>query len=533
MQDSAFRRLVFLCPRPVSEDSLADAAFLLSEERVRGWWRLYRDCVEWSLLAPLSRQRRVHGLLQQKLGDGVILLPPTTADVEAFHRAHRNLRRLAGTARTRAEVLAQTHPALTVTGIDMLGILGGLACDPRGKDRLQVQVTAAGQTLATVLAAGFVPDLLRRGHPDGLCGYAVQLPQALLTGDSIAIRAQVVDHPGIPPVKLSLQTPVRLHPPDRPWCIGDTDDPLRRAVRAFAAAQDDPARADASARLRQLLRDTPSLFLRDLGIEMETLARGGFWPTYRERLQTRLLPPQVQQINDSKVVMKSFAQGLGLPLPQVHLLSADAGAILRTVRDLGDCVIKPDNASLSRGCLVLQDGVDLFSRHRMSPGDLAAHLDSVQAGRPGTGFIVEELLRVPERTPGVIPPDYRFYVFGAEVALIYVTDLNVPYPGVLRPTQLAHYTSDWSPALFPMRTGYREVCEVARPRSLAQMCTIARKVGQALGTHVRVDMYDTDAGAVLGEVTLFPSAGLRFNDYGEAMMTQAWALFPDGLDSMT
>lgn len=525
---ASFRHLTFLHPRPVSENLLAEAASLLEDAMVPGWWRLYQDCVEWSLLAPLSRRQAVHDGLRSKLGAMVVLDRSTDADVVAFHRGHRSLRRLPELTLTRQDALSRPFPALILAGIDILGVLTGKACAPEGLGRrCDVQVTAGGITFPPVRADGLAFDLLRRGHRDGLCRFSLQLPFALLTGGPLEVTASVVGAPKVRHAVATLQTPLLPRAPERPWAMRPGGDPVQSAVRALAESTDLDARETIKDHLRHLVRQTPALFLRDLGIEADVLGRGGMWPTYRERLQTRPVRPDVQHINDSKVAMKAYVRERGHPLPQVFQSSGDPDVILQTVRGLGDCVIKPENGSLSRGCILLQDGVDLISRRPMTPDDVAVHLAKLRAARPGTVFIVEELLRPAAGTLGVIPPDYRFYVFGGEVALIYVTDLNVLHPGVLRPTQLAHYTSDWTPSLFPMRVGYRETCDFSPPASLGQMCAMARDIGRDCQTHLRVDMYDTDKGAVLGEVTLYPSAGLRFNVYGEAMLTQAWELFPD------
>ena len=58
------------------------------------------------------------------------------------------------------------------------------------------------------------------------------------------------------------------------------------------------------------------------------------------------------------------------------------------------------------------------------------------------------------------------------------------------------------------------------------MIRLAERIGTETGDYVRVDLYDTENGIMLGEVTTFSNAGLGYTDYGDRILSQAWCVSP-------
>jgi hypothetical protein len=100
--------------------------------------------------------------------------------------------------------------------------------------------------------------------------------------------------------------------------------------------------------------------------------------------------------------------------------------------------------------------------------------------------------------------DYKFYTFygKAELVKVFSQTIRREHSEILldanwRPIQLSH----------PGRTQAVQIPD--RPESYQQMLEVVRKLGESLD-FVRVDLYDTTRGVVLGEMTIYPLAG-RFN----------------------
>jgi len=108
----------------------------------------------------------------------------------------------------------------------------------------------------------------------------------------------------------------------------------------------------------------------------------------------------------------------------------------------------------------------------------------------------EELLRGEE---GRSPSDYKLFVFSGKVRLI-----QVDCDRFTRHTQML-YDEQWRPIAGTIRA--RQGRELPAPGSLATMIAAAEAL--SLGVDfVRVDLYDTPAKPLFGELTFAPEAGL-------------------------
>lgn len=68
-----------------------------------------------------------------------------------------------------------------------------------------------------------------------------------------------------------------------------------------------------------------------------------------------------------------------------------------------------------------------------------------------------------------------------------------------------YYTPRWVPFPNVMDTNYPLATPRAPPRSLDEMLTAARRLSKAIGTYLRIDFFDSAAGAVFNEHR-FPGA---------------------------
>ena len=117
-------------------------------------------------------------------------------------------------------------------------------------------------------------------------------------------------------------------------------------------------------------------------------------------------------------------------------------------------------------------------------------------GRIPRRVIVEEMLATAD---GLIPDDYKFFVFHGECAFIQV---DVGRFG--RRTQ-DFFRPDWQHLPLSAGPPWADP-EPGRPARLGEMITLAERLG-AETDFVRVDLYDVDGRVVVGELTSFPAGG--------------------------
>ncbi len=98
--------------------------------------------------------------------------------------------------------------------------------------------------------------------------------------------------------------------------------------------------------------------------------------------------------------------------------------------------------------------------------------------------------------------DFRFYTFDGRVRAI-----NVGSPSYRQRGENIFLDPEWNQIEL---TRYTELPDPfpARPECLREMVAAAERLGRGLD-FVRVDLYDTTRGVVLGEMTVYPEAGGR------------------------
>lgn len=118
------------------------------------------------------------------------------------------------------------------------------------------------------------------------------------------------------------------------------------------------------------------------------------------------------------------------------------------------------------------------------------------------------------------PEDYKYFTFGGEPLLVEVhTNRYVGHRCNF------YRTPDWTPV--DITGGYPSGTPNPRPRLLEEMLGAAAKIGECFD-FMRVDLYATSRGVVLGETTPYPGGGRqRFLPVSyDAELGEAWELPP-------
>lgn len=144
---------------------------------------------------------------------------------------------------------------------------------------------------------------------------------------------------------------------------------------------------------------------------------------------------------------------------------------------------------ISKLGVIQQCNIWLKSKHR--PKEWAYH-------HIPPAIIVERLL-VPKDISHL--RDYRMYTFDGKVKSISIgsaiyrkTKENIFFDTEWKPIPLTRYKENL-PNIMP-----------EKPESLGEMISAAERLGEDID-FVRIDLYDTEEGVVLGEVTIYPEGG--------------------------
>ena len=80
-----------------------------------------------------------------------------------------------------------------------------------------------------------------------------------------------------------------------------------------------------------------------------------------------------------------------------------------------------------------------------------------------------------------------------------------------RSARCSHYFPDWPPITDRVNAEREPLGIRDRPEGLDEMLAIARRLGAACGTFMRVDLYDTASGRYFGEFSSAPHWGGLFS----------------------
>jgi len=133
--------------------------------------------------------------------------------------------------------------------------------------------------------------------------------------------------------------------------------------------------------------------------------------------------------------------------------------------------------------------------------------------------MVEEFIESRAKSTDGVPWDYKFFVFDGKCAMIEV-DVS-RFCGHAR----ALFTRDWEhiPATFTYPQPQKKP---PRPAALDEMLSVAEAGGKGID-FVRVDIYDSNRGPLIGEMTCFPAAGTgRFSpSYYDDWLGSFWKFY--------
>jgi len=277
-------------------------------------------------------------------------------------------------------------------------------------------------------------------------------------------------------------------------------------------------------------------------------------PSFREKIAQRIHHVEPAEkvpwhLHDKRKCY-AFCESVGAPTAKVFQMKRRAGEL-----DLAKLpprfVVKPTTGHSMRGVMMLtREGLngrflDVLRQRHIDTAAVVREQDAFLEQSPfkeSYRVMAEEFL-LPEGGGHTAPADYKLYTFGGQVGLIIGKDIN------RRPHEYAWFDGDWN-ALSPddvinwdrarfaiewaVRPGIvRDTPagprlgegDATAPQCAERMIELATMISNELATpFCRVDLFATDRGAVVGEITLAPGnvEANCFSDEWDAMLGAMW-----------
>ena len=214
---------------------------------------------------------------------------------------------------------------------------------------------------------------------------------------------------------------------------------------------------------------------------------------------------------------RAFCDRHDVALPALYAFVTSAAALpLDTLPER--YVVRPIYGRRRQGALVMDGGVDLLSRHALSPDEVRAHL-AHQRGAAGGPWLVEEALRR-EDGSALLPIEYKCHTFNGTVVAIQRTQRVDGNEGG---SSHNYYRPDWGAWDDDIDTALPFAPVAPAPPFLTELLEISSRLGALVGTYMRVDFFDSERGLLFNEFSSTPAI-LRpmFTPYGLELFGRMW-----------
>jgi TupA-like ATPgrasp len=186
-------------------------------------------------------------------------------------------------------------------------------------------------------------------------------------------------------------------------------------------------------------------------------------------------------------------------------------------------VIRPVWGANRDGIHVIADGRELLRHQSAGLPELRQRLRQERGALSISPLLVEEFIATKEGEPR-LPVEYKCHTFGDTVAAIQMVDRTAATTATFR-----YYTPQWEQFDDVMDTTKPPSPIAPAPACLAEMLDLSSRIGQVLGTYMRVDFFATDHGCVFNEFASTPQVGSPgFTPYCNELFGALWRdRFPD------
>ena len=211
---------------------------------------------------------------------------------------------------------------------------------------------------------------------------------------------------------------------------------------------------------------------------------------------------------------REFAKRHGVRVPHLFWSGRDVEAI-PFERLPGSYAIRLTSGHSSQQVVVMHNGVNLLDGQAYTREQVSERFAALLGSSFSRTLMLVEEYVAPLVAVGDsgLPPNYRFHMFGDVVAWISVSCARSNY---------GHFTADWEPFHIRVMKSVKTPYPWPRPASLEQLVTVARTLGAAFETYVRVDLYDAQGEPFFAEYAPIPSRGRAYTADADAILERLW-----------
>lgn len=471
-----------------------------------------------------------------------------------------------------------------IDGITPNGLIRGWGVS-KSKNLCEVKVWIDGNAIVKFPIDSFRSDLLKEGIGNGCHAFSSRLTDSVLDGREHNVLVELValgdpDEKTIAKAERYMKLPFHFNLP-RPWVGSGKDHAYEWSKENESEYLDiktsilQGVSKNSIKKAASFIETFPRAIFLDFGIKDGLITKGNSFQGFKYKLRSRWgeqfgrsccargdlcckkvnLPYNNKAIIDKKDVnpielntpweiggildrcpmpIRHFASKK-LTIDFAHAIGVQVPKTLGYIKSLEDFegfsfpsryVLKPDFASGVE--LYLMSGkLNLFDGFFYSKEDIKSRVGSFLENGGEREFIVEEFVRqegASHEFP-IIPLDYKFHCFGGKARIIHIDDKNTISRDQLHRKQ-SWLSRDWTHAPASFRSSGEHPNEpIKKPECFKEMLNIADKISDRLRGYIRVDLYASSDGPVLGEITSYSHSGLGFSEYGDFIMGQAWEIF--------
>lgn len=229
---------------------------------------------------------------------------------------------------------------------------------------------------------------------------------------------------------------------------------------------------------------------------------------------------QWQRSLNNKWNSREFAMMLGVPVPALYwsgrnLLRFPSGGLPSRF------VVRRAWGAASAQTQIMVDGRELLDGRPCSLSQLRALLLRMYGPVSVHPLLVEEFLGA-ESGDSLRGVEYGFYCFGRHVGVITHAEREG------RTSRYCAYDTDWNPHASGISAKRARADPRPRPARLHEMIAVASRLGEAYGSFVRVDLYNTASGIFFGEFSSTPYGGWNMTAWADAHLGHLWDLHCPG-----
>jgi len=208
--------------------------------------------------------------------------------------------------------------------------------------------------------------------------------------------------------------------------------------------------------------------------------------------------------------------------PNIYYIDTSLESLPRFDQLGENFVIKLSQGYSSQNVFVMKKGINLFDGKTWNRQEIIDKLSisSEINNDENLKFIVEELL-LPWDGSERIPYDYKFYMFGSEIAYCHIIDRRSSDNPLLNRNW--YVDIDFSPIenqimieLLP------EEDLTEKPDCWDELVAVAKDLGGSLNRFTRVDLFATNRGVVFGEFSPTPHGGRGFTKWADMWLGDMW-----------